>query len=295
MIQSYCMGQIKQISQTTEDEVESYLDYLGWDANPFTNQTTTEDYVLPNEEDIADVVSHIGQYTGPILIHSGLSGVGKTTLIKILLDELQDDYTTVYIGEHNVTPYELVSIVADKTNVGKSSSTKLTEDKLASAEFDKTVLIGIDEFGLNDPDTLHTIQFLNDEVDCKIVLTGMTSQWNAIEKLGSSGKAFQRRVSMQLQLEPLSFGQAKELIQRRITTVTDTPYDVYQSVSLDKFISESALEELYNRTEGVAGVLLSALSEALSLTAYQHYNDANSIVTDNIVSNLTIANPYADE
>jgi len=289
------MGQIKQISQTTEDEVESYLDYLGWDANPFTNQTTTEDYVLPNEEDIADVVSHIGQYTGPILIHSGLSGVGKTTLIKILLDELQDDYTTVYIGEHNVTPYELVSIVADKTNVGKSSSTKLTEDKLASAEFDKTVLIGIDEFGLNDPDTLHTIQFLNDEVDCKIVLTGMTSQWNAIEKLGSSGKAFQRRVSMQLQLEPLSFGQAKELIQRRITTVTDTPYDEYQSVSLDKFISESALEELYNRTEGVAGVLLSALSEALSLTAYQHYNDANSIVTDNIVSNLTIANPYADE
>jgi type II secretory pathway predicted ATPase ExeA len=289
------MGQIKQISQTTEDEVESYLDYLGWDANPFTNQTTTEDYVLPNEEDIADVVSHIGQYTGPILIHSGLSGVGKTTLIKILLDELQDDYTTVYIGEHNVTPYELVSIVADKTNVGKSSSTKLTEDKLASAEFDETVLIGIDEFGLNDPDTLHTIQFLNDEVDCKIVLTGMTSQWNAIEKLGSSGKAFQRRVSMQLQLEPLSFGQAKELIQRRITTVTDTPYDEYQSVSLDKFISESALEELYNRTEGVAGVLLSALSEALSLTAYQHYNDANSIVTDNIVSNLTIANPYADE
>ena len=289
------MGQIKQISQTTEDEVESYLDYLGWDANPFTNQTTTEDYVLPNEEDIADVVSHIGQYTGPILIHSGLSGVGKTTLIKILLDELQDDYTTVYIGEHNVTPYELVSIVADKTNVGKSSSTKLTEDKLASAEFDETVLIGIDEFGLNDPDTLHTIQFLNDEVDCKIVLTGMTSQWNAIEKLGSSGKAFQRRVSMQLKLEPLSFGQAKELIQRRITTVTDTPYDDYQSVSLDKFISESALEELYNRTEGVAGVLLSALSEALSLTAYQHYNDANSIVTDNIVSNLTIANPYADE
>jgi len=289
------MGQIKQISQTTEDEVESYLDYLGWDANPFTNQTTTEDYVLPNEEDIADVVSHIGQYTGPILIHSGLSGVGKTTLIKILLDELQDDYTTVYIGEHNVTPYELVSIVADKTNVGKSSSTKLTEDKLASAEFDETVLIGIDEFGLNDPDTLHTIQFLNDEVDCKIVLTGMTSQWNAIEKLGSSGKAFQRRVSMQLQLEPLSFGQAKELIQRRITTVTDTPYDEYQSVSLDKFISESALEELYNRTEGVAGVLLSALSEALSLTAYQHYNDANSIVTDNIASNLTIANPYADE
>jgi len=289
------MGQIKQISQTTEDEVESYLDYLGWDANPFTNQTTTEDYVLPNEEDIADVVSHIGQYTGPILIHSGLSGVGKTTLIKILLDELQDDYTTVYIGEHNVTPYELVSIVADTTNVGKSSSTKLTEDKLASAEFDKTVLIGIDEFGLNDPDTLHTIQFLNDEVDCKIVLTGMTSQWNAIEKLGSSGKAFQRRVSMQLQLEPLSFGQAKELIQRRITTVTDPPYDGYQSVSLDKFISESALEELYNRTEGVAGLLLSALSEALSLTAYQHYNDANSIVTDNIASNLTIANPYADE
>ncbi len=295
MIQYYCMGQIQQISQTTEDEVESYLDYLGWDANPFTNQATTEDYVLPNEDDIADVVSHINQYTGPVLIHSGLSGVGKTTLIKILLDELQDDYTCVYIGEHNVTPYELVSIVADKTDVGKSSSTKLTEDKLASAEFNETVLIGIDEFGLNDPDTLHTIQFLNDEVDCKIVLTGMTSQWDAIEQLGSSGKAFQRRVSMQLQLEPLSYEQIEELIQRRITTVTEQPYDSYGDVDIDSFITESALKELYTRTDGVAGVLLSALSEAFSLTAFQHYNGGNNIVTESIVSNLTIANPYADE
>ncbi|MFC6764707.1 hypothetical protein [Natrinema soli] len=54
-----------------------------------------------------------------------------------------------------------MSIVSDGVGVGKSSSTKLTEEKISAAEFDDPVLLGVDELGLNDPDTLHVIQFIN--------------------------------------------------------------------------------------------------------------------------------------
>ncbi len=288
------MGRIQQIAEATEEEIESYLDYLGWDENPFTRDVTVEDYVLPTDDDIADLITHINEYSGPVLIHSRYSGVGKTTLLKILFEELADDYTTVYIGEHNVTCYELVAIIADKVGVGKSSSTKLTEEKLAEVDFDDDILIGIDEFGLNDPDTLHTIQYLNDEVDCKIILTGMTSQWNAVETLGSEGRAFQRRVSYQLELESFGIEQTRELIKRRIASVTDTPYDEYQDVNEQEFIDRPALRELQAECQGVAGVTMSTLSDALTLVAYRHSMDAGSKVTVDLIDDLSIADPVAD-
>ncbi|MFC6766891.1 hypothetical protein [Natrinema soli] len=74
---------------------------------------------------------------------------------------LRGRHQAVYDGEHNVTSYELVSIVSNGVGVGKSSSTKLTEEKISAAEFDDPVLLGVDELGLNDPDTLHIIQFIN--------------------------------------------------------------------------------------------------------------------------------------
>ncbi len=288
------MGRIKQISDGTKEEVETYLNHLEWTDNPFNKKATVDNYVMPSKEDIADIISHINEYSGPILVHSEYSGVGKTTLLKIILDDLKEEYHTIYIGEHNVTPYELIAIVADKIGVGKSSSTKLTEEKIYESDFDKPILLGIDEFGLNDPDTLHTIQYLNDEIDCKIILTGMTSQWNAIEKIGSEGKAFQRRVSFQHKLEPFTQEQTKEFIKRRITTATNKPYDKYESIQYDSFITDEALEEIHTRSSGVAGVISNTLSDALSLVAYMHTHNITSTVDTNLVDELTITDPYAD-
>jgi hypothetical protein len=40
--------------------------------------TRPEEYVLPANETIADIIAHIQNCTGPILIHSEPSGFGKT-------------------------------------------------------------------------------------------------------------------------------------------------------------------------------------------------------------------------
>lgn len=285
------MSHISGIRQSTEQETESYLDYLGWHENPFIMSTRPEEYVLPANETIADIIAHIQNYTGPILIHSELSGVGKTTLVKVLSEELSDNHNVIYIGEHNVTTYELVSIIADETDVGKSSSTKLTERKLSNASFDKPVLLAIDEFGLNEPETIHTLQFLNDEVECKLLLTGMTSQWDAINSMGTAGSAFRRRCSLQVELKPFDYEQTREMLQRRIAYVSDKQYS---DVDLSRIITNEALLTVHDKSEGVAGIALSAIGEAFNIACYQYCQDTDPTITSKTIDIVHFPDPYAD-
>lgn len=286
---------IRAIADSTASESEQYLSHLGWTENPFAREATMDEYVLPSESSVADIASHIRDYTGPVLVHSELSGVGKTTLLKMLLDSYTDDYETVLLGEHNVTAYELVAIIADEIGVGKSSSTKLTERKVRNAldEDDVDVLVGVDEFGLNDSDTLHVIQFLNDLPSVRVVMTGMSSQWNAIGKLGSDGRAFQRRVSYELKLEPLSREQATELVKRRIATATETDHEEWADLSLDP-LTEEAVDAIYERADGVPAVIVAAISELMGLAAYRFAEIDDPAISESMTEKIDYADPHAD-
>lgn len=288
------MGRIKEIAEATDAEIDDYLEYLGWDRNPFAGDAGLNEYVLPSEEDIADIAAAIRSYTGPILIHSPYSGVGKTTLLRVLLEEYGGDYQTVHVGEHNVTPYELASIVADEIGVGKSSSTKLTEQKIRDTDLEEPVLLGIDEFGLNDPDTLHVIQFLNDLEEFRVILTGMTSQWEAIGGLGSDGRAFQRRVSYQLHLEPMDREQTTELIQRRQTTALGLDHDEYANIDIHPF-TEAAVDEIHERSQGVPAVITAACAELVGLGAYRHANDLGSEIDAELAQAIDYADPQVED
>jgi len=286
---------IQAIAEATDSEREAYLNHLGWTENPFARAPSMDEYVLPSEGSIADIASHLTDYTGPVLIHSEYSGVGKTTLLQMLLDSYADQYETLGVGEHNVTAYELIAIVADQLDIGKSSSTKLTERKVADAlaEDDREILIGVDEFGLNDKDTLHVIQFLNDLDSVRVIMTGMTSQWEAIGGLGSDGRAFQRRVSYELELEPLDKDQAHELYKRRVATVTDHPHDAYEELPVDPLTSD-AFDVVYERSEGVPAVMVAAISNLLGLGAYRYAELDDPEISAPLAEKIDYANPQAD-
>lgn len=286
---------IQSIAEATESEREAYLDHLGWTSNPFSRSPTMDEYVLPSEGSIADIASHVSDYTGPILIHSEYSGVGKTTLLQMLLNSYDDEYETIGIGEHNVTAYELVAIVADELGIGKSSSTKLTERKVRNSlkSDDRQILLGVDEFGLNDPDTLHVIQFLNDLDQIRVLITGMTSQWNAVEGLGSDGRAFQRRVSYELRLSPLDRDQARELYQRRVATVTDHDHETFDEVPLEPLTSE-ALDVVYEHSDGVPAVIVAAISRLIGLAAYRYDRIGDAEISADMAEKIEYADPRAD-
>ena len=272
------MGKIRNIDRATNRELEEYLEHLGWAENPFAHPARLEEYVLPESDHIADVTAQIRSYTGPILIHSRYSGAGKTTLLKMLLTEYEQDHNPIYVGEHNVTPHELVSIVAAEMGVEPADSTKLTEQRIRSAlathEGDP-YLLGIDEFGLNDPDTLHVIQFLNDLQGMKVILTGMSSQWHAIGQLGTDGRAFQRRVGYQLELDAFDDSQTVELVRRRIAEASD---QAFEDTTIEPFDPE-ALGIVQDESGGVPGVITAACSELVTLGAYQYANGRGGEIT----------------
>jgi type II secretory pathway predicted ATPase ExeA len=286
---------IQAISEGTHSERDAYLDHLGWSDNPFAHPAMMDEYVLPGESAIADIATHLRDYTGPVLIHSAYSGVGKTTLLRLLLDSYSEEFTPVMLAEHNVTAYELIAIFADELGIGKSSSTKLTERKVRNAldEREKPVLIGVDEFGLNDRETLHVIQFLNDLPDVRVIMTGMTSQWNAIGDLGSDGRAFQRRVCHELELEPISREQATELYQRRVASVTDHSHDEYSEVPLDPITSD-ALDVIHDRSAGIPAVMVAALAELVGLAAYRYAEIDDPTISADVAERIEYADPHAD-
>lgn len=289
------MGRIQEIATATEAELDAYLEHLGWDDNPFTHAASLEEYVLPSDDDIAEITSHIRSYTGPILIHSRYSGVGKTTLLRVLQEEFSPDFRTVYIREHNVTPYELVGMVADKLGIGKASSTKLTEQRLrehAENYPQRKILLGVDEFGLNDPDTIHTIQFLNDLEPFHVILTGMSSQWEAIGQLGSDGRAFQRRVSFQLELTPFDRSQATELVQRRVVTATHGEYERWATV--DHPFTEDALDIIHDRSRGVPAVITAGCAKLIGLAAYRFDRGNGETVTADLAEAVEYADPEVE-
>ena len=280
-------NRIQQIAEATDAERSAYLETAGWADNPFAHSATLDEYVIPSDGTVADIASALRDYTGPVLIHSRYSGVGKTTLLNMLLESFTD-YETVNIGEHNVSSYELAAIIADELGVGKSSSTKLTEAKIRREleDTDRPVLIGVDEFGLNSKDTLHTVQYLNDLPNTRVLLTGMTSQWDAIGNVGSDGRAFQRRVSYEVQLEPFDREQTNEMVRRRIATVTDYDHDDYARVPLTP-ITADAVGEVHAQSHGIPAVATAALSELVGLAAYRYDQIGDAEINAELAGKVT--------
>jgi hypothetical protein len=146
---------------------------------------------------------------------------------------------------------------------------------------------------LNSKDTLHTIQYLNDLPNTRVLMTGMTSQWEAIGKIGSDGRAFQRQVAYDVQLEPLEYDGIDEMVRRRITTVTDHDHDQHTDVDLGP-ITDDALEKIYERSSGVPAVATAALSELVGLAAYRYAQVGDAEITADLASKIEYADPEAD-
>lgn len=290
---------IGEIIQSTDDEWASYVDALDWETsrNPFARDMTLDEFVIPDAAAVADISSAIRDYRGPIVVHSEYSGAGKTALVKALLDEYQEDgeYQTAYIGTHNTTAYELTGIVADRVlDVGKSSSTKLTERRLRETDIEDEVLLAVDEFGLNDAETIHSLQFLTDDVGVRLLLTGMTSQWEALQSLDAASGAFARRVALDVSLGPLDEDQLSEVLARRLATARGEDPDEVDVENISPF-AESALSVLHRESQGVPGVAVSAAAEALSLAAYRHSQGGGVEVDAEIAEAVEYRDPAVDQ
>ena len=267
-------------SESTENTVsesqESYLAAIGWSTNPFNRPATADEFVLTNAERVSNLTTQIQNYNGPILLHSAPAGAGKTTLLDILLESLSDDFSPLKISGRSMTAHSLFATLADELDVEVDLNTQQTKQRLHDEleDRDSPALLGLHDLDLVDKEALYSIHELADLPNTRIILTGTVSSWEAIGQVGSVGQTFQRDVSYQLRLETLSCDEGYELYQRRVASATDYEHDDYQEVPPDP-ITETALDEVYDRSEGVPALMISAFDELIG-RATDRYHRTNS-------------------
>ncbi|WP_273837802.1 ATP-binding protein [Halococcus sp. PRR34] len=243
---------------------DPYLDAIGWSTNPFNRPATADEYVLTNAESISDITAKIQNYNGPVLLHSPTAGVGKTTLLDILLESLSDEFVPLKINGQATTVHGLVATLADELAIEVDWNTQQTKQRLHDelGRRDAPVLLGVHDLDLATEEALYAVHELTDLSNIHIILSGTASSWETIGQVGSVGQTFQRDVSYQLRLDPLSRAEAYELYQRRVATATEYEHDEYQEVPFDP-ITETALDEVYDRSDGVPALIISAFEELI--------------------------------
>ncbi|WP_152420524.1 AAA family ATPase [Halococcus thailandensis] len=260
----------------TSESQESYLTAIDWSTNPFNRVATADEYVLTNAESVSDITTQIQNNNGPVLLHSPTAGVGKTTLLEILLESLSDEFTPLKINDQGTTVHGLVATLADKLDVEVDKNTQQTNQNLHDEleNRDTPVLLGVHDLNLATEETLYAVHDLTDLPNIRIILTATVSSWETIGQVGSVGQTVQRDVSCQLRLDPLSRDEGYELYQRRVASATDYEHDDYQEVPFDP-ITETALDEVYDRSEGVPALMISAFDELIDRAA-DRYHRANT-------------------
>lgn len=100
-------------------------------------------------------------------------------------------------------------------------------------------------------------------------------------------------MAYQLELGPFDRDQTTELVQRRIATATDQPHSNYNKIDISPF-SDRVLDVIQEQSQGSPAVITSALTELVSLAAYQHANDLGSEVSVDLAENIDYAEPEVE-
>jgi type II secretory pathway predicted ATPase ExeA len=263
----------------TSESQESYLAAIGWSTNPFDRPATADEYVLTNAENISDITTQIQNYNGPVLLHSPTAGVGKTTLLDILLESLSNEFAPLKINGQNTTVHRLVATLAGELDVEVDQNTQQTKQRLRDELGDRNtpVLLGVHDLDLATEEALYAVHELTDLSNIRIVMMGTASSWETIGQVGSIGQTFQRWVSYQLKLDPLSRDEGYELYQRRVASATDYEHDDHQEVPLDP-VTETALDEVYDRSEGVPALMVSAFGELIGRAADRYHRTNTTLI-----------------
>lgn len=157
-------------------------------------------------------------YYGSIALVTGQTGSGKSTLIKLLLNNLSpNQYWPVYIHFTNVRASSLLKLII--TAMGETP--RLTKEKVFLQIMDRTqksnipVVLIVDEAHLLDPKAIVDLRLLvssalDENPLLKIILSGQDELIHKLRR--SESRDFAHRVSVSWQLKPLTKAQTAAYI-----------------------------------------------------------------------------------
>lgn len=202
-----------------------YLEFFGLKEDPF-KVTPDLAYFYPSKEhsEILLALNYAVTRKEGFFLATGEPGTGKTTILRVFIDEWRDKAEIALVLTPRLSPEEFLSSILEDLKVPVESTNKNEMIKafrdflLATASSGKTVVIVVDEAQNLPEETLEELRLLSNletekEKLLQIVLIG---QAELRERLTSQGlKQLNQRLTIKTFLKPLTRQETSEYINYR--------------------------------------------------------------------------------
>jgi type II secretory pathway predicted ATPase ExeA/Na+-transporting methylmalonyl-CoA/oxaloacetate decarboxylase gamma subunit len=217
-----------------------YRGYFGLTQLPFKNTPDLHFfYEQASRKDILNALTYVIQRGDPIVKVTGEVGCGKTTLLRLLADSLDERFTLVYINSPNLTPKDLLFHIADElslsfdANLPKFHLLKTLRHQLVSLHASgKNVVMLVDEAQAMSFDTLEEVRLLsnletNTDKLIQIVLFGQPELDQALEK--HQLRQLKDRISYNIHVAPLTAQEVQAYLNYRMRQASFKDLDFFDA------------------------------------------------------------------
>jgi type II secretory pathway predicted ATPase ExeA len=184
---------------------------FGWKNNPFA-LTVNPALFTGYSSQVKSIMEKLGTRSGHILVY-GDKGVGKTTLLRWLVDNLKQENHAVYVARPPLNFDDLIRLVVSalKGSSRKKYSLYEVEDLVKKAK--KPVVLLIDEAHEVTAEIEQQMRSLGDIERVNLVLAGLPETREKIKK--DSPPLFDR-IILEVSIEHLSLEETQDMIKKRI-------------------------------------------------------------------------------
>lgn len=247
-----------------------YYRYFGLDGPPFsiTPDPKFVYFSARHEEALAHLLFGVGQGGGGGFVQlTGEIGTGKTTLCRLLLEQLPDHVKPALILNSVLGPRELLAAICDELGVyyPQRATRKQLVDRLNACLLEThaqghTVVLIVDEAQNLSPQALEQIRLLTNletatDKLLQIILVGQPELRELLDK--PQLRQLSQRVTARYHLLPLNAGESERYLRHRLK-VAGAPRAPFNA---------GAFNELHRRSGGVPR-LLNVIADRAMLAAY---------------------------
>ena len=260
-----------------------YLDYFGFDEPPFSITPDPKFVFLSkkHEESLAHLVYGISRGGGAGFVQlTGEVGTGKTTISRLLLDQIPDKTNIALILNPTLTPLELIQNICKELKVsmrgikGKLNTLidKLNNYLLKSWSDGENTVVIIDEAQNLPRDTLEQLRLLtnletNTHKLLQIILIGQPELRSTMRR--NDLRQLAQRVTARYHLMPLDVDETYDYLQHRITVAGG-----------DSQIVTKSIAKIVHKTTGGVPRLINILMDRALLAVYS--DDSGQVNTKHI-------------
>ncbi|MBT8143585.1 MAG: AAA family ATPase, partial [Gammaproteobacteria bacterium] len=234
-----------------------YLEHFGFRELPFSLTPDTEFFFgSAHHRDVLNVLRVALRSGEGFIVVSAEIGLGKTLLCRLLLRELDDEFTTAFIPDPQLSPRALRIALAEELGVNLRSSwteeqvlRHVQRELMSQARSGRKVLLLLDEAHQLPPQTLESVRLLtNLETEksklLQVVLFGQPELDRRL--LHPTLRQLRQRVGFHCTLQPLDRDATAVYIAHRVNVA---------GARIDPLFSPSAVRRIHNASGGTPSVI----------------------------------------